>query len=241
MERGHIAVTALQPRAQHRAGLSKSFPGLRALDNIDFAVRSGEIAALVGQNGSGESTLVEILAGVDRPDPGGRISFGGPADAPGRDGPASVHVIHQDLGLIPQLYTVENLDLGWSHGARTALTTRPRAEAERAGRLFAAVCRVASRGAGVIFVSHRLDEVMDLAAIGLSSGGRQGPAAHRRSRVDPDLFNGVASADRRRQVQVPAHRSPQRGGRANPAPGRGALLARTRGNQRGDILCSVRH
>jgi ABC-type sugar transport system ATPase subunit len=197
------------------SGLSKTFPGLRALYDVDFAVRRGEIVALVGQNGSGKSTLVKILTGIHQADPGGRI------EGPAHDDGGSIHVIHQDLGLVPQLNTVENLDLGRRYGARGALPTRRREEAEHArellrqfdaafdvtapvgaltpaertivaiaraldgwerpegllvldeptaalhsdevGRLFTAVRRAASRGAGVLFVSHRLDEVMDLA------------------------------------------------------------------------------
>jgi ribose transport system ATP-binding protein len=197
------------------SGLSKTFPGLRALCDVDFAVRPGEIVALVGQNGSGKSTLVKILTGIHHADPGARI------DGPVHDDGGALHVIHQDLGLIPQLNTVENLDLGRHYGARGALPTRPRQETEHArdllqqfdaafdvtvpvggltpaertivaiaraldgwerpegllildeptaalhsdevGRLFTAVRRAAARGAGVIFVSHRLDEVMDLA------------------------------------------------------------------------------
>ena len=191
--------------------LSKTFPGLRALDDVDFHVDSGEIVALVGQNGSGKSTLVKLLTGIYEPDPGAEINQAG-----------SVHVIHQDLGLIPQLNTVENLDLVRRYGARSLAPIAPRDEAEHArrlleqfdasfdvtvpiaaltpaertivaiarafdgwdsaqarllildeptaalhsdevGRLFTAVRRAAAQGAGVIFVSHRLDEVMDLA------------------------------------------------------------------------------
>jgi ribose transport system ATP-binding protein len=203
-------------------GLSKTFPGLRALDAVTFAVHSGEIVALVGQNGSGKSTLVKVLTGIYEPDPGGRMIVGGPAAALAAHGASAlIHVIHQDLGLVPQLNTVENLDLSRRHGARAALPTRPRDEARHARellarfdaafdvtvpvgtlapaertivaiaraldgwehpqgllildeptaalhtdeveRLFTAVRRVAARGAGVIFVSHRLDEVMHLA------------------------------------------------------------------------------
>src|SRR4029453_2862491 len=50
------------------SGLSKAFPGTRALEDVDLAVRRGEIHALVGANGSGKSTLVKILAGVVKPD-----------------------------------------------------------------------------------------------------------------------------------------------------------------------------
>jgi ABC-type sugar transport system ATPase subunit len=109
------------------AGLSKTFPGLKALIDVDFAVCSGEIVALVGQNGSGKSTLVKMLTGIHEEDPGARVTPGGQAD-----GAASglIHVIHQDLRLIPQLNTVENLDLGRRYGFRAAMPIRRRAEIE---------------------------------------------------------------------------------------------------------------
>ena len=53
-------------------GLSKTFPGTKALDNVDFDVRAGEIHALVGHNGSGKSTLIKVLSGYHSPDPGAR-------------------------------------------------------------------------------------------------------------------------------------------------------------------------
>ncbi len=204
-------------------GLSKSFPGLRALDGVDLEVASGEVLAVVGQNGSGKSTLVKVLAGLHSPDPGAEIELRG-ADGvtvSGAEAQAELHFIHQDLGLIPLLSTVENLDLGKSHrglglapAARREETRRARelisrfgasfdvtqplvllSAAERAivaiaralegwerddhvlvldeptaalhgdevDRLFEAVRHVAARGAGVIFISHRLDEVLDIA------------------------------------------------------------------------------
>ena len=60
------------------AGLSKTFPGLKALIDVDFAVCSGEIVALVGQNGYGKSTLVKVLTGIDEGDPGARVTLGRP-------------------------------------------------------------------------------------------------------------------------------------------------------------------
>ncbi len=105
---GQRLTQAGQPLLQVR-GLSKSFPGLKALDDVSLEVGSGEIVALVGQNGSGKSTLVKVLAGVHQPDPGAEIVLGESGDGEGR---AGLHFIHQDLGLVGELSTIENFDLG---------------------------------------------------------------------------------------------------------------------------------
>ena len=54
--------------------ISKTFPGVRALDHINLTVRHGEVHALVGENGAGKSTLIKILAGNYKPDAGGMIT-----------------------------------------------------------------------------------------------------------------------------------------------------------------------
>lgn len=204
-------------------GLSKSFPGQRALSDVSLEIGAGEIVAVVGQNGSGKSTLVKLLTGIYEPDPGGHIAVR-TADGQqvfGAAVHAEIHVIHQDLGLIPMLSTVENLGLGQGSGRGAFMPHRTRAErqhaqqlVERFGgdfdvraridtltpgertivaiaraldswqhpsqlllldeptaalhgsevqRLFGAVRRVADEGAGVVFISHRLDEVLGLA------------------------------------------------------------------------------
>lgn len=96
-------------------GLSKTFPGQRALRDVDLAVRSGSVHGLIGQNGSGKSTLIKVLAGFHRPDPGGRASVAGAPLALGDAGAAAaggLRFVHQDLGLIPDMDTFDNLALG---------------------------------------------------------------------------------------------------------------------------------
>jgi ABC-type sugar transport system ATPase subunit len=188
--------------------LSKSFPGLKALDEVSVDVAAGEIVSVVGQNGSGKSTLVKVLAGLYRPDPGAVIEH------------SEMRFIHQDLGLVSTLSTVENLEIGtrlgragllpirghderraaeaavrrfggdfdvsvpvselaaaertivaiaramsdWSPPHGVLLLDEPTAAlgSEEVERLFSAVRLVAEAGAGVVFISHRLDEVLGI-------------------------------------------------------------------------------
>ena len=95
-------------------GLSKSFPGVRALDAVDFTVRAGEIHALMGENGAGKSTLLKILAGVVVPDTAG-IEINGKLAA--IDSPATAHrlglrFIHQEMNVVPALSVAENIFIG---------------------------------------------------------------------------------------------------------------------------------
>lgn len=95
-------------------GLSRSFPGVRALDGVSLSVRPGEVHAIVGENGAGKSTLIRILSGAIAPD-GGTMTLGGRAYAPRspRQGEAlGVACVHQEAALIPHLSVADNLALG---------------------------------------------------------------------------------------------------------------------------------
>jgi len=95
-------------------GITKTFPGTVALDEVDFDLRVGEIHALVGQNGAGKSTLVKILAGI-YPKDSGTIAFEGqPIEHlfPRLSHALGMRFIHQELNLVPQFNVAENIVLG---------------------------------------------------------------------------------------------------------------------------------
>jgi L-arabinose transport system ATP-binding protein len=95
-------------------GISKSFPGVQALNSVSFGVKPGSIHALMGENGAGKSTLLKILSGAYQPDAGKLVleeqslRFSGPSDAIG----SGIAVIYQELNLLPELSLAENLFLG---------------------------------------------------------------------------------------------------------------------------------
>jgi len=99
--------------------ISKSFSGIRVLDDINFDLRRAEVHALVGENGAGKSTLMNIVSGVVRPDAGAilwddrPIRLDGPRDAQA----LGISFVHQELALVPQLSVAENIFLG-RHPAR---------------------------------------------------------------------------------------------------------------------------
>jgi len=103
----------MAPLLEMRA-ISKSFPGVRALDRVDVVLGQGEVLGLVGENGAGKSTLMKILAGVYRPDAGAILLDGQPfAPRRPRDAlDAGVIVIHQELSLVPDRSIADNLFLG---------------------------------------------------------------------------------------------------------------------------------
>lgn len=216
---------AAEPRPALRIRrLTKSFAGMVALADFELDIEPGEVHALVGENGSGKSTVIKILAGYHRPDPGGEIEIDGVAlpfgSAPAAHG-MGCRFVHQDLGLVPQLPVVDNLYLNSGFASRfgtireaqtrrqaTELLRRvgldldPRAVvatlplAQRTGvavaralegedhdqvkllvldeptatlpenevhQLLGMVRRVAADGVAVLYVSHRLDEIFQVA------------------------------------------------------------------------------
>ena len=196
-------------------GIVKSFGGTRAVADVDFDVRPGEVHALLGGNGAGKSTLIKVLAGV-HPMDAGEVRIDGNAVDPMSDR-LPVAYVHQDLGLVEWMSVAENIALAtgfprhrglidWNAAnaraqaalalidcpiapdtriadlSRTdksivaiarALATQADAvvldeptaslpEAE-VGRLFTVLDRLRRQGRGMVYVSHRLDEIFRIA------------------------------------------------------------------------------
>ena len=95
-------------------GIDKSFPGVHALDHVDFEVRRGEVHALMGENGAGKSTLMKILTGIYSKDSGTityegkEVEFSSPREA--QD--AGIVIVHQELNMVNHLTVAQNIFIG---------------------------------------------------------------------------------------------------------------------------------
>lgn len=221
--------------------LRKGFPGVLALDGVDFEVRAGEVVALVGENGAGKSTLMKLLAGLHQPDSGEVLLHGEVVRLPTPTAALrrGIALIHQELSLCDNLTVAAALFLGdellrgpflrqqamaeqcrhWLE--RLGLAVDPntlvrslrvgqrqlleiaralRAEAQvlimdeptssltqrEVERLFEVVRELRSRGVAIVYITHRLAEIEQLAdrCIGLRDGHNSGELA--RSEIDHD-------------------------------------------------------
>lgn len=205
-----------QPLLEMR-GISKSFPGVKALGGVDITLRRGEVLALMGENGAGKSTLIKILGGAQLPDAGSihvdgtNVILASPLDAI-RHG---IGIIYQEFNLIPELPVWENIFLGrekrlgfkrrsderrktidlfekigvhvspdalcgqlsvaqqqiveiakaLSQDAKMILMDEPSAALTQSEveRLFVIVNELKAQGIGIIYVSHRLEEIFEIA------------------------------------------------------------------------------
>ncbi len=95
-------------------GISKSFPGVKALEEVDLTLRGGRLTALLGENGAGKSTLMNIVAGVLPPDQGELLIAGSPVRfiSPRHARDHGIAMIFQELSLVPGLTVAENIFLG---------------------------------------------------------------------------------------------------------------------------------
>lgn len=199
-------------------GITKSFSGIKALDNIDIDISDGKVHGLIGANGAGKSTLIKILAGVYQADEGIIAIDGEPVKISNPSDSASLGLafIHQELNLVESFNIIENLTLGMKKTTRAGMIhwkdmeqrvkevigivgldksiyvpvkaftvaeqwliaiakalyqdakyiamdepTAALSETE-VERLFDIVRTLTARGIGVIYVSHRLDEIMTI-------------------------------------------------------------------------------
>ncbi len=199
-------------------GVSKSFPGVRALNRVHFNVRGGEVHALIGENGAGKSTLIKLISGVYAPDEG-EIAVAGqslPHAQPAAARAMGVQVVYQELDLVGPMTVAENICLGdfpttnghidWTAARRRALDvmTKVGLEADpadlvedltvaeqqlveiaralssqvrvlildeptaalsqsEAEGLFAVIQDLKQHDVGIIYVSHRMEEIETLA------------------------------------------------------------------------------
>jgi ABC-type sugar transport system ATPase subunit len=118
-------------------GITKSFPGVRALDGVNIAARRGRLNALLGENGAGKSTMMNILAGVFPPDAGTILLEGKPvAFKNTRDAQAQgISIIFQELNLVPDLSIAENIFIGREPLNRFGLIDFARMNADAAALL----------------------------------------------------------------------------------------------------------
>jgi ABC-type sugar transport system ATPase subunit len=151
-------------------GVSKSFPGVRALDGVDLTIRAGEVIGLLGENGAGKSTLVKTLAGVYRPDAGEifyqgrRTRFASIAQAQA----AGLTLIFQELNNCPNLKPLDNLFLGKEIRRRgTPLLDYP-AMRKRAQELFAHLGIHVDLDADVSQLSTAVQQMIEIAKALLS-------------------------------------------------------------------------
>ena len=196
------------------AGITKRFPGVLALDNVDFDVRRGEVHVLFGENGAGKSTLINIIAGTYPQDDGTMVFDGRRIThlTPHQSRLAGISPVFQEFSLAPDLTVEENLFLGrerarWGVLRKGAMRTRAQAVLKDLGfdlrsgvrvgqlmraqqqmteiakallqelklfildeptaslteretdKLFALIERLKGEGVGIIYVSHRINEI----------------------------------------------------------------------------------
>lgn len=205
------------PDLLRMSGISKSFPGVRALQNVDLSVQAGECLALVGENGAGKSTLMKILSGVYAPDEG-TIEIDGRTVVPSNPHHAQqlgVSIIYQEFNLFPNMSIEENIFIGrepnrsgivdraqmresalgylrqvgvdldprsmvrdlsvaqqqmveiakaLSYNARIVIMDEPTSALTdtEVRALFEIIRGLKARGLGIVFVSHRLEEIFEI-------------------------------------------------------------------------------
>ena len=108
------AIPVDEPYLLEIVNVSKGFPGVVALSNVQLRVRPGSVLALMGENGAGKSTLMKIIAGIYQPDAGELRLRGKPVvfDTPLAALQSGIAMIHQELNLMPHMSVAENIWIG---------------------------------------------------------------------------------------------------------------------------------
>ena len=108
------------------SGISKSFPGVKALDDVSFNLKAGEVHALLGENGAGKSTLMKIISGIYQRDSGSYRLEGREIDelTPKKAQELGIAIIHQELNMCTDLTVAENMFLGRESHARGVIRQR---------------------------------------------------------------------------------------------------------------------
>ncbi len=101
-------------------GICKSFPGVKALQNVDLQLKAGEVHALLGENGAGKSTLIKVLGGIYHAEEGEIIIDGQKVNIDGvvAARQAGISIVHQELVLVPYMTVAENIFLGREPGTK---------------------------------------------------------------------------------------------------------------------------
>ena len=111
-------------------GICKSFPGVKALQNVDLQLKAGEVHALLGENGAGKSTLIKVLGGIYHAEEGEIIIDGQKVNIDGVVAArhAGISIVHQELVLVPYMTVAENIFLGREPGTKMDVDRRKMVE-----------------------------------------------------------------------------------------------------------------
>jgi len=152
------------PPALEAVNLGKSFLEIRAVDGVDFAVRPGEVHAIVGENGAGKSTLIKMFSGVLKPD-AGEIRIDGEKvviDSVARGQDLGVAVIYQERAVVPELTVAQNIMLGYEPVARIPGVIDRDALLRRAEDIWSLLGSPAPIGAVVRDLGPSVQQVVDI-------------------------------------------------------------------------------